>query len=215
MDERTKRLWAAVESKELGWGGVSTVSTATGISRTTITAALKELNNPSSRSREIKNVRQTGGGRKKITENNPGLLEALENLVDPLTRGDPESLLRWTCKSTRKLAAELSRQGYVISDRKVAKLLQDLNYSLQSTRKSREISGQHPDRNSQFEYINRQTKAFQKKGEPIISVDGKKKENVGDFANKGKEWQAKGIPEIVRTHFSRQRARESPPLWRI
>lgn len=200
MDERTKRLWAAVESKELGWGGISTVSLETGISRTTITTALKEIDNFHRKNNNLVNVRQSGGGRKKLTEKMPELIKALENLIDPLTRGDPESPLRWTCKSTRKLAVELSKKGYNVSDRKIAKLLYELGYSLQATRKSREVSSQHPDRNIQFEFINKQTKIFQKEGQPVISIDSKKKEKVGDFANNGKEWHPKGTPEIVRVH---------------
>src|SRR5262249_52750159 len=139
-------------------------------------------------------LRQAGAGRKTLCALDPDLLSALERLVEPLTRGDPQSPLRWTCKSTRTLALELTRQGHPISDRTVAALLYEAGYSLQANRKTRE-GRQHPDRNAQFAYINTQAQRFQKRGQPVISVDTKKKELVGDFKNPGREWHPQGQPE--------------------
>jgi Rhodopirellula transposase DDE domain len=144
-------------------------------------------------------VRSPGGGRRTLTQSDPGLLEALERLIDPATRGDPMSPLRWTCKSTAKLAEELTRQNHPVSDRTVAMLLKQSGYSLQANRKSREGSS-HPDRNAQFEYINRQVRAFQKRQQPVVSVDTKKKELVGEFKNPGEEWQPQGQPQPVNVH---------------
>ena len=200
FDERTIRIWAAVEAKSIGWGGISMVSNATGLSRTTITSATKELYQLiEGKELEIINIRRAGGGRKTLTEKDPTLIQDLEMLLEPSTRGDPESPLRWTCKSTRKLAEELQRQNHKIGDRKVAQLLHDLDYSLQSNRKTRE-GASHPDRDAQFEYINSKTKQFQAKGQPVISVDTKKKELIGDFKNSGQEWHPKGKPEEVRVY---------------
>ena len=200
MDERRRRQWAASEARELGWGGVSLVCRATGLSRPTITAGMKELDLPSrQRAREATRVRQPGGGRKSLSATDPQLIRALEALIDPVTRGDPESPLRWTCKSTRRLADELTQQQHSVSDRTVAALLKEAGYSLQGNRKTREGSS-HPDRNAQFEHINSQVLAFQKQRQPVISVDTKKKELVGDFKNGGREWWPKGTPEEVRVH---------------
>jgi hypothetical protein len=192
LDERRRRQWAAAEARDAGWGGISLVARATGLSRPTIMAGLKELD-LSSRSRAIAavRVRSLGGGRHTLTRSDPGLLDALERLIDPATRGDPMSPLRWTCKSTDKLAEELTRQNHPVSDRTVAMLLKQQGYSLQANRKTRE-GASHPDRNAQFEYINRQVMAFQKRQQPVISVDTKKKELVGEFKNPGEEWQPKG-----------------------
>lgn len=200
MDERLRRQWAAVESREVGWGGISAVSQATGISRTTITAGLRELAlSEKERVIEADRIRRPGGGRKSLRETDPGLLAVLESLIEPATRGDPESPLRWTCKSTRRLADELTKQDHPVSARTVAKLLWDEEYSLQANRKTREGSS-HPDRNAQFEYINASVQRFLKRGQPAISVDAKKKENVGDFKNGGHEWFPKGVPEEVRVY---------------
>jgi transposase len=201
MDERMRRHWAAAEADELGWGGVSAVATATGLSRTTITAGLHELRHRAAQpdAPVSPRTRRPGGGPKRLTERDPGLLPALEALVDPLTRGDPDSPLRWTCKSTRLLAEELTRQGHPIGPRSVAALLREAGYSLQANRKTREGSS-HPDRNAQFEYINAQVDALQRRGQPVVSVDTKKKELVGDFKNGGREWQPAGQPEEVRVH---------------
>lgn len=201
LDERARRQWAAAEAQELGYGGISRVAQATGLARDTIRAGLRELRYRQGHPDEAVSLRlrQPGAGRKALTTLDPGLLAALERLVEPLTRGDPESPLRWTCKSTRTLARELTDQGHPLSDRTVAALLYEAGYSLQANRKTRE-GRQHPDRNAQFAYINTQARRFQKRGQPVISVDTKKKELVGDFKNPGREWHAQGEPEGVRVH---------------
>jgi len=198
LDERRRRQWAAAEARDAGWGGISLVARATRLSRPTIMAGLKELDLSSNR-RGGACVRSPGGGRRPLTQSDPGLLDALERLIEPATRGDPMSPLRWTCKSTDKLAEELTRQNHPVSDRTVAMLLKQQGYSLQANRKTREGSS-HPDRNAQFEYINRQVVAFQKRQQPVISVDTKKKELVGEFKNAGEEWQPKGQPQKVNVH---------------
>jgi transposase len=200
LDERVRRLWAAVEAGQLGRGGVATVARATGLSRTTIYQGLDELaqrQGPGSLRRE--RTRAPGGGRKRLVAKDPQVSERLEQLVDPVTRGDPESPLRWTLKSTRQLAEVLTRQGHPVGRQKVSELLGELGYSLQANRKTREGSD-HEDRDAQFEYINRRVMAYQQSGQPVISVDTKKKEWVGDFKNGGREWQPRGRPEAVRTH---------------
>jgi Rhodopirellula transposase DDE domain len=200
LDERRRRQWAAAEARDVGYGGISLVARATGLSRPTIMVGLKELDlSPKHRAVVATRVRSVGGGRRKLTASDPGLLEALERLIDPATRGDPMSPLRWTCKSTAKLADELTLMNHPVSDRTVALLLKQSGYSLQANRKMRE-GASHPDRNAQFEYINRQVRAFQKKQQPVISVDTKKKELVGEFKNSGEEWQPKGQPEEVKVH---------------
>ena len=200
LDERRRRQWAAAEACDIGWGGITAVSQASGMSRTTITAALHELKLPEKeRAVAACRVRRPGGGDKSLTETDPGLMAALEALIEPTTRGDPESPLRWTCKSTRNLAEELTRQSHAVGARTVAKLLHRADYSLQANRKTREGSS-HPDRNAQFEYINASVQRFLKRGQPAVSVDAKKKENVGDFRNGGKEWFPKGEPEEVRVY---------------
>jgi hypothetical protein len=201
MDERLRRQWAATEAAAIGWGGVSAVSCATGLSRNTIAVGVREL---AARQRNPAvpveaRVRRLGAGRKPVTQTDPELLAALEALVDPVTRGHPESPLRWTCKSTAVLAAELTRRRHPVTDRTVATLLKDAGYSLQANRKTREGS-QHPDRNAQFEHIHDQVLAFQKRRQPVISVDTKKKELVGNFKNGGQEWQPQGQPEEVNMH---------------
>jgi hypothetical protein len=200
MDERRCRQWAAVEARELGWGGVTLVARATGLSRPTITVGLRELEQPRrQRLADAGRVRRPGGGRKTLVETDPKLLTALEALLDPVTRGDPESPLRWTCKSTRRLAEELTRQAHPVGARTVAALLLAAGYSLQANRKTREGSA-HPDRNAQFEFLNASVQKFQRQGQPTISVDTKKKELVGDFKNGGREWRPQGQPEEVRVH---------------
>lgn len=198
MDERMRRLWAGAEAEGIGRGGIALVERATGMSRTTIRAGRDELRRGVDPS-DVVRVRRAGAGRPSLVEVNPGLPKALESLVDPLTRGDPESPLRWTCKSTRKLAEELCEQGHQVSPKKVGQLLSNLGYSLQATRKTTEGSS-HPDRNAQFEFINERVEAHQARGAPVISVDTKKKELVGDFKNAGREWQPKGEPVPVRVH---------------
>ena len=201
LDERSRRQWAASEARELGYGGVSAVSHATGCARDTIRLGMRELAHRELHPDELTadRLRKPGGGRKQHAQADPFLVSALEALVEPLTRGDPESPLRWTCKSTRRLADELSRGGHPIGYRTVAWLLHEAGYSLQANRKTRE-GNQHPDRNAQFEYINARAKRFQKARQPVISVDTKKKELVGDFKNGGREWRPEGDPEKVRVH---------------
>jgi hypothetical protein len=198
MDERLTRLWAGAEADALGEGGIAIVERATGLSRTTIRAGRDELR-AGVAADDVVGVRRAGGGRSRIEETSPGIVEALETLVDPVTRGDPESPLRWTSKSTRKLAAELSTQGFSVSPQKVGQLLSASGYSLQATQKTLE-GASHPDRNEQFEFINDRVDAFHGRGAPVISVDTKKKELVGAFQNPGQEWQPSGEPVPVRVH---------------
>lgn len=198
MDERLTRLWAGAEADALGDGGIAIVERATGLSRTTIRAGRDELR-AGVRADDVVAVRRMGGGRPRIEEATPGIVEALEALVDPVTRGDPESPLRWTSKSTRKLASELAMHGYAVSPQKVGQLLYASGYSLQATQKTLEGTA-HPDRNEQFEFINDRVDAFQGRGAPVISVDTKKKELVGAFENAGREWQPSGDPVAVRVH---------------
>jgi len=198
LDERGRRVWAAVEAEALGYGGQSIVAKATGLSRTTLhSEGLEKAQEPPANHRI--RIRKEGGGRKKLTQQEPKLLSALEALVEPTTRGDPESALRWTCRSTRQLAAALKAQGYRIGHQTVASLLDDLGYSLQGNQKTTEGSS-HPDRDAQFKYIQRRVEEFQSRGQPVVSVDTKKKEHVGDFKNNGKEWRPKGNPERVRVY---------------
>ena len=201
MDERMRRQWAATEACDLGWGGVTAVALATGLARNTIMVGARELQHrrPHPRAEVSLRLRGLGGGRKALTETDPGLQAALESLVDPATRGHPESPLRWTCKSTGKLAEELRGQNHSVSDRTVAALLKAAGYSLQANRKTREGSS-HEDRNAQFEHISRRVLAFQKQGEPVVSIDTKKKELVGEFKNAGQEWEPQGKPMEVQVH---------------
>jgi hypothetical protein len=198
MDERLTRLWAGAEADALGDGGIAIVERATGLSRTTIRAGRDELR-AGVTADEVVLVRRPGGGRPRLEETTPGIVEALETLVDPVTRGDPESPLRWTSKSTRRLATELTAQGYPVSPQKVGQLLSTSGYSLQATHKTIEGTS-HPDRNEQFEFINDRVDAFHGRGAPVISVDTKKKELVGPFKNAGRDWQPSGEPVAVRVH---------------
>ena len=200
MTERMRRQWAASEALALPRGGLTLVAQATGMSRTTLWAGVRELRNPSDlppAPRDPRRCRRPGGGRHLVEVDDPRLLENLERLVNPATRGDPMSPLRWTCKSTRKLAEELQHRGHDVSHQTVALLLQAAGYSLQSNRKTRD-GGSHPDRNAQFEFINARVLTFQRRGQPVVSVDTKKKELIGDFKNNGEEWQPEGQPEEVR-----------------
>jgi len=201
MDERMRRQWAASEATDLGWGGVTCVALATGLARNTIMAGAQELEYRRAHPRAAVSlrIRDLGGGRKPLTEMDAGLQAALDALVDPATRGHPESPLRWTCKSTGTLAEELQRQNHPVSDRTVATLLKAAGYSLQANRKTREGSS-HEDRNAQFEHINRRVLRFQKQGEPVVSIDTKKKELVGEFKNAGREWEPQGQPVEVKVH---------------
>jgi Rhodopirellula transposase DDE domain len=198
-DERRRRLWAAAEAKAVGYGGVSLVSRATGLSRRAIHVGLNELAAGATSGRPAARVRRPGAGRKPLTVTQPGLRQAVEALVEPTCRGDPGSPLRWTCKGVRRLAAALRGQGFRVSHQKVAELLRDLGYSLQANRKTREGS-QHPDRDAQFEYLAARVRDFQARGQPVISVDTKKKELVGDFKNGGREWHPAGKAPQVRVH---------------
>ena len=203
MDERMCRLWAATEARALGRGGITLVAQATGMMRKRVAAGLRELDpiagDPLAPGRHGSRIRRPGGGRKPLTQTDPTLQPALDALVDPVTRGDPQSPLRWTCKSTAQLAAELTRQGHPVSPRKVAYLLREQKYSLQANRKTKE-GASHPDRDAQFQHINACTLDFQERGQPVVSVDTKKKELVGSFKNGGREWQPAGCPEKVNVH---------------
>ena len=197
MTERTLRLFAAAEAKVWGRGGISGVSRALELSRARIYRGLQDLEEEEKL--EPERIRRQGGGRKSRVEEDPTLKRDLERLVSPYTRGDPESPLRWTCKSIRQLAKELTRKGHQTSHRMVAALLREMGYRLQANRKT--IEGkQHPDRDAQFKYINQKTQKQQRAGQPVISVDTKKKEKVGDFKNAGREWYPQGHPEKVRVH---------------
>ena len=196
LDERGRRLWAAAESLSIGYGGAAVVSDATGISLPTIRSGRRQL---ASGDYERERVRRRGAGRPRLGVSQPGLKEALEQLVDPVSRGDPTSPLRWTCKSRAKLAAALTKAGWRVSSTSVGRLLHGLGYSLQSVRKSRE-GASHPDRNAQFEHINATADDFAQRNQPVVSVDTKSKELVGDFKNKGREWQPKGTPEKTLVH---------------
>jgi len=197
LDERTRRIVAANEAMTFGYGGISTVSRASGLSRKAIAHGIQDIKNgycPSER-----HIRRAGAGRKKITANDPQLLDALNRLIEPETRGDPESPLRWICKSTRALAAQLTRQQHPISYVKVAQLLHEQNYSLQSNRKTEE-GEDHPDRDAQFRYINAQVKKALAAGTPVISVDTKKKELIGNYENGGQQWRPVRNPTPVNGH---------------
>jgi hypothetical protein len=196
LDEHARRLVAASKALELGYGGISRVSRACGLSRVTVTKGIQELQaSPLAPGR----IRWEGAGRHKLTANDPGLSPALDALVEPLTRGDPQSPLRWTCKSARTLAAELSARHHPISHTKVAQLLRDSGYSLQSNRKTEE-GGDHPDRDAQFRYINRAVKRALRAGDPVISVDTKKKELIGNYQNKGRQWRKTNTADKVNGH---------------
>lgn len=203
LDEKQLRLYVATEALVLGRGGITLASQATGVSRPTITMGCKELLKQGATQLTpgvaTARVRKIGGGRKRTTILDETLRSDLEGLVEPVTRGDPESPLRWTSKSVRKLADELKRMGHKTSHRMVAELLREMDYSLQANRKTAEGSS-HPDRNDQFELIYREVKEFQSTGQPVISVDTKKKERVGDFKNGGRELRPKGDPEKVRVY---------------
>ena len=211
LDERMSRLVLAAEAMVLGRGGIAAVCRATGVIRETIADGVAELEQAlEGKDISSSRVRKPGGGRKKAVEKDPQLLYELEKLVEPLTRGDPESALRWTCKSTRRLAEELKAKGHQISHQKVAELLQELGYSLQANQKTIE-GDSHPDRNEQFEHINSAAEEFLAAKQPVISVDTKKKELVGPFRNGGSELRPKGQPEGVMVHdFPLQDGRVAP-----
>jgi hypothetical protein len=199
LNERQQRLAAALEARSLGYGGVSTVAEVTGLARGTIHRALEELKNPRAQS-AVDHVRTAGGGRKKIAVQQPRILKRLKVMVESSTRGDPESPLLWTCKSTRELAGALSREGYSVSADTVGRYLSDIGYSLQANLKTLEEGAAHPDRDRQFQHLNAQVRSFLRHEEPAISVDTKKKELVGAYSNRGREWHPRGKPEQVKIH---------------
>jgi hypothetical protein len=199
LDERLRRYVAAAEALAIGRGGVSIVSRATGMSRGTIQAGVTELKQPARKRMPAGRIRRPGGGRKRTVDVDPTLRSDLEKLLEPATRGDPETPLRWSCKSSRQLSAELNRQGHRTSHRMVVALLHEMDYSLQANRKTIE-GASHPDRNAQFEHINRKVKEHLRTKDPVISVDTKKKELVGNFKNGGREWRPQGDPEQVQIH---------------
>jgi len=196
LNERQRHLVAAADAERLGRGGVTLVARASGFARPTLSKALRELRRPPL---PVERVRRPGAGRKKLVDRDPHLVQALEALIDPDTRGDPMSPLRWTCKSTRQLAQVLSDDGHAVSHETVAQLLHQLGYSLQANANTQE-GKQHPDRDAPFRYIARQGKYFQARGWPVVSVDTKKKELVGSYANPGQEWLPSGQPEPVDSH---------------
>ena len=201
FDERSRRMWAATEAKSLGYGGVAAVSKATEMAESTIRIGKREMTMMpiDKKADAVRRVRKKGGGRKSLAEKDANLIIKLDALVEPFSRGDPMSHLRWTCKSTRKLAQELSAQGHAVSHAKVGQLLIGLNYSLQSTRKKMEGKS-HPDRDAQFKFINSKVIEYQIRCQPVISVDAKKKELIGRFSNAGQEYQPIGKPEEVETY---------------
>ena len=196
LDERQRRLAMGARARSLGHGGITVVARAAGVNAVTVSRGAAELE---SGGEPLGRARRAGGGRKDITQTDPGLVPALLALVDPAARGDPESPLRWTVKSTRTLAGELTRQGHTVSDRTVARLLAGEGFSLQGNAKQTEGS-QHPDRDAQFRYINGQASEHQAAGQPVVSVDAKKKEKVGNFKNGGREWRPAGQPERVNVY---------------
>jgi len=197
LSEKDKRLWIASESITIGRGGDTIVSQATGLSRVTISKGKKEIKNKVEKS--SKRIRKAGGGRKRLVDKNPALIKELDMLIDPLTRGDPESPLRWTCKSTYKLSETLRLKGYKVSQKTVHSILKEMGYSMQANRKIME-GKQNPDRDAQFHFINKKVKEFQASEQPVISVDAKKKENIGQYKNSGAEWEKHGQPTLVNTY---------------
>jgi len=198
LDERMRRAWAAAEAKAYGWGGILAVHRATGMARATIERGLAELSEARP-AEAVRRIRKAGGGRKRLIEKDAKLASKLRDMVEPATRGDPTSPLRWTCKSTSQLSRALKAQRHPASPRTVGRLLKAGGYSLQGNRKTKE-GGDNPDRNAQFEHINAEVKRFQSQGLPVISVDTKKKELVGNFKNGGREWQPEGKPEEVNVY---------------
>ena len=196
LDERGRRRWAAMEARSIGWGGIAAVAMATGLSDRTIRNGVIEINQPDELGDR---QRRSGAGRKRRECEKPEILKAIDMLVEPDTRGDPMTLLRWTCKSTRTLAAALNSQGFVISSVKVGELLKLQGYSLQSNRKTVE-GKQHPDRDAQFKFIAKRVQTCRRRGEPAISIDTKKKETLGNLKNAGKTYRRKGEPVKVKTH---------------
>jgi hypothetical protein len=203
LDERSRRQWAATEVEKYGRGGLRWVCEATGMSHNTIARGIKEIHErrqlPVEEQSVSKRIRRKGGGRKLAEEKDSELLSSLRRIVEPTNRGDPMKPLCWTTLSTYRIAEELTKEGHPVSPRTVASMLQADDYRLQSNRKTQE-GNQHPDRNDQFEYINRQSLGFMESGEPVVSVDAKKKELIGNYGNKGREWRPKGEPLEVKVH---------------
>jgi DDE family transposase len=199
LDERARHLWAATEARSLGHGGIATVARATGLAASTVRLGKKAFMSPSPSPDIRRRIRHQGAGRTPLTAQDQALVQALDALVEPTTRGDPMSPLRWTCKSTRRLAKELGRQGHRVRHSTVGQLLKALNYSLQGTRKTPEGTS-HPDRNAPFAYSNAGVKACQQRGQPVVAVDTKKKALVGDVAKRGRAYHPQGAPERVRGH---------------
>jgi Rhodopirellula transposase. len=197
LDERTRRIMAASEAMSLGYGGVSVVGRACGLSRKAISKGIRELKGPGKPL--VGRIRRSGAGRRALTQSDPRLVQTLEGLIDEQTRGDPESAVRWICKSTRAIAQELSEQSHPVSHMKVAQILHDLDYSLQSNRKTEE-GADHPDRDAQFRHINLTVKQYLRQGMPVISVDTKKKELIGNYHNAGRQWRAAKQPLMVQGH---------------
>ena len=213
LDERGRRLFAATEASSAGYGGVAAVSRITGIAPSTIGRGQRDLTEDVNL--DPGRVRRPGGGRKPRVVTDPGLLPALLALVEPTERGDPMSALRWTCKSLQRLAADLRAQGHVVSHTVVGELLAQQNFSLQANSKTRE-GGDHPDRDAQFRQIDQSVSEASAAHQPVISVDTKKKELVGDFKNAGREWRPKGTPEEVRVHdFVIKELGRAVPVWRL
>ncbi len=196
-NERVRRNWLASEALSLGRGGIERVHEATGVSRNTIRSGIKEIKNGQVLNEERQ--RKTGAGRKSLKELDPTLLSDLDDFIEPETRGDFENPLRWTCKSALRLKEQLNQMGPKVSERSVNQLLHDMGYSLQSNKKTLE-GNQHPDRDQQFQFMERKTQKFQKTNQPVISVDAKKKENLGRYRNPGREWRPVGDPELVNMH---------------
>jgi predicted ArsR family transcriptional regulator len=203
LNERSRRRWAAAEARSHGRGGIAAVARATGISEGTVRRGLAELD--SGEQLDVERVRRAGAGRPGILEREPGLSEALDQLIDPVTRGDPQSPLRWTSKSAAKLAQALSQMGHQVADRTVLRLLKAKGYSLQANKKTRE-GAQHPDRDRQFQHINQTVSDAIAAGEPVISIDAKKRELIGDFKAVGREFEPKGTPVEVRGHDFKDKA---------
>jgi hypothetical protein len=200
LHEKARRRWAATEALALGRGGIAIVTAATTLSRPTIRQGIRELQaaaRAAAPADEEERIRRPGGGRPRRSATDRALLKDLQRLVDPATRGDPMSPLLWTCKSTRNLAEALLGQGHEVSHQTVARLLTDLDYNLQANRKTEE-GKEHPDRDAQFEHINRKVRAFQRRGQPVVSVDTKKKELIGNYKNAGQEWEPQGDPKRVK-----------------
>jgi len=200
LNERQRRLFLATEAKAIGYGGITKISEISGVSRVTITRGIYELDDDNSSNIELVHCRRRGGGRKSVEETQPGISEALEKLLEAHTKGDPMALLLWTSKSVRNLSSALGEMGYTASHVLVSSILKSMGYTLQADRKDISTNSQHPDRNAQFEYINEQAKLFYLKGAPVLSIDAKKKEKIGNFANKGREFHKTGQGPKVLDH---------------